>query len=185
MKPGMAMQLAHALAWLRYLAGLLAWPGLLGLALAAAAAGIDLLATGRLVAQNDGLQQEVSRLRRQAAAAAPRELPASEIRSLAQLPGGSDLSPFVAAIHAGARQRQIVLEQGEYVWQEANATRAASYRMTFPARGSYPQVRGWAADLLARHPELVLEQFDFRRDSIASQVVEARVRFALRMEKAA
>jgi len=53
--------------------------------------------------------------------------------------------------------------------------------MSFPASGTYPQLRAWANDILMHHPELVLEQFDFRRDSIASQTVEARVRFAVRV----
>lgn len=186
MKPAIApvATLAHALDWLRYLAGRLGWVGMLGLALAATALGIDLLATSRMAAHSDMLQQDIARLRRQATAVADSGLPASETRKLAQLPDGSDLAPVVAAIHAGAHRRQIVLDQGEYVWQGATANRAASYRMLFPAKGSYPQLRGWAEDMLTQHPELVLEQFDFRRENIANPVVEARVRFAVRMEKA-
>lgn len=191
-----AARFAYGLAWMRYLAQRIGWPGVLGLALAVVAAGIDLLATGRLAEQNAKLVQGIARQRAQAARAAESALPV-HATLLAQLPGGSDLAPVVAAIHAGARQHQIALEQGEYVWQDGAANpsanssgnsaanpvakSAASYRMTFPASGTYPQLREWANDILMHHPELVLEQFDFRRDSIASQTVEARVRFAVRV----
>lgn len=195
-----AARFAYGLAWMRYLAQRIGWPGVLGLALAVVAAGIDLLATGRLAEQNAKLVQGIARQRAQAARAAENNLPV-HATLLAQLPGGSDLAPVIAAIHAGARQHQIALEQGEYVWQDGAANpsasssansatnasgnsvtkSAASYRMSFPASGTYPQLRAWANDILMHHPELVLEQFDFRRDSIASQTVEARVRFAVRV----
>jgi hypothetical protein len=187
-----AARFAYGLAWMRYLAQRIGWPGVLGLALAVVAAGIDLLATGRLAEQNAKLAQGIARQRAQAARAAENNLPV-HATLLAQLPGGSDLAPVIAAIHAGARQHQIALEQGEYVWQDGAANSvtssvansvtksAASYRMSFPASGTYPQLRAWANDILMHHPELVLEQFDFRRDSIASQTVEARVRFAVRV----
>lgn len=191
-----AARFAYGLAWMRYLAQRIGWPGVLGLALAVAAAGIDLLATGRLAEQNAKLVQGIARQRAQAARAAESALPV-HATLLAQLPGGSNLAPVIAAIHAGARQHQIALEQGEYVWQDGAANpaanssgnlaanpvakSAASYRMSFPASGTYPQLRAWTNDILMHHPELVLEQFDFRRDNIASQTVEARVRFAVRV----
>lgn len=170
------------LAWARYFGGRLGWAGLLGLVLAIVALAIDLFATGDIAGQNAGLQRQVERKRREAAHVATAELPASDRAALARLPGGGDLVPLVAAIHAGAQQRGITLDQGEYLWQDATAARPARYRMSFPARGSYPQLRDWAADLLARQPQLALEQFDFRRDGIGSPVVEARVRFAVRVE---
>jgi hypothetical protein len=178
------MNFVRILAWLHYLAARLAWPGIIGLALAIAALGVDVAAIARVQRQNDGLRDEVGRLGKQSAAAA-RLLTAADARSLERLPGGSDLAPLVAAVHASARQRNIVLEQGEYVWQDGNAGRGTSYRMSFPARGTYPELRGWIADMLARHPQLQLEQFDVRRESIVSHVVDARVRLKLRMEKSA
>ena len=185
MKPAIthAARLAYTLAWSRYLIDRIGWPGLLGMLLAVLAIGTELLVTQPIVRQNEGLQQDLVRLQQQALDSSASVLPDSETRSLAHLPGGDDLIPVVAAIHAGAQQHQIALEQGEYIWQEANKTRAASYRMTFPARGPYPQLRDWVASVLARYPALVLEQFDFRRDSIASPSIEARVRFAVRLGK--
>lgn len=181
--PTPAARLAHGLAWSRYLADRSGWPGLLGMLLAVLAIGIDVLLAQPIASQNDELQQDLARLQQQATASAASGLPEDEAHRLAHLPGGDDLIPVVAAIHAGARQHQVALEQGEYVWQEASPTRAASYRMTFPARGPYPQLRDWVAGVQARYPALVLEQFDFRRDSIASQSVEAHVRFAIRLGK--
>lgn len=168
------------LAWGHYFFRRLGWPGLLGLALALAAAATHLVGVVPIQEHNDQLRMEADRLR-QLAAVQPETLPPAEIRTLAALPSGDELMPLVAAVHAGARRRQVVLDQGEYLWQGDAGTRTGRYRMTFPARGSYPQLRGWAADVLAEWPALALDEFDFRRDNIGSESVQAQVRFTVRV----
>lgn len=172
------MNAAIALAWMRYLGERLGWPGLLGIVLALAAVAADIHFAAELEERNAALQSAIAQWRTRLAAQ-PVDLPAAESRALSQLPGGSDLAPFVSTVHAKARDRKIALEQGEYVWQGESGKRAARYRMQFPVRGSYPQLRGWAADVLSAQPELVLEEFSFRRDEIGSEMVDARVRFAV------
>lgn len=174
------MNAALGIAWLRHFGERLGWPGLLGLALLAGAGVIELGAVAQLKEGNAGLAEQVAQLRARAAARAAAPPPVSG--ALADLPGSHALAPVVAAVHAGARRRQVALDQGEYVWQREAGSRFARYRMIFPARGGYPQLRGWVADMLAAHPELTLEEFNFRRENIGSEIVEARVRFVLRVE---
>jgi hypothetical protein len=169
-------------AWLRYIADRLAWPGLLGIALAIGASGVELASVAPIEESNSQLRVELAQ-QREKLAAAPEDLPAVETRSLAVLAGGAELVPLVSAVHASARRRQVALDQGEYALQREGGTHTARYLMVFPAHGTYPQLRGWAADVIARRPELVLEEFDFRRENIGSEQVEARVRFSARVEE--
>ncbi len=170
-----------ALAWLRYGAERLGWPGQLGLALGAAALAAWLAMVIPLEAENAERRASMAELRARIESQ-PDVVPAAEVRTLAALPGGNALLPLVAAVHAGARQQRIALELGEYVWQRESGNRPARYRMTFPARGSYMNLRGWTAALLAARPELVLEEFDLRRDNIGSESLDARVQFSVRVE---
>lgn len=171
------MNLQRVLAWPRYLARRLAWPGLLGLALLVAGMIVDLVVVADLRASNGELRADIAHQRERLAAQSAVPLPVTESRKLEDLPGGGELAPVVAAAHSSARRRLVAIDQGEYAWQRDPRGRTARYRMTFPARGSYPQLRGWAADLLAQRPELTLEEFNFRRENIGSEQIEARVRF--------
>lgn len=174
------MNAALVLAWGRYHATRLAWPGLLGLVLLLGAAAAQLAGVMPLQRSNEDLRLEVEQLRERAAVQAD-AVPAVDVRSLAALPSGDELVPLVASVHDLARRRQVALDLGEYAWQAEAGGRGGRYRMTFPARGGYPQLRGWAADVLAEWPALVLEEFDFRRDKIDNENVEAQVRFSIRV----
>lgn len=169
-----------ALAWLRYGAERLGWPGLLGLALGSAAAITWLAVVVPLEADNAKQRDNIADLRARIESK-PDIVPAAEARTLAALPGGNALLPLVAAVHAGARQQGVALELGEYVWQNGSGTRPARYRMIFPARGSYPKLRNWTAGVLAARPDLVLEEFDLRRENIGSESLDTRVQFSVRV----
>jgi hypothetical protein len=170
-----------ALDWLRHGAERLGWPGLLGLVLGSAAVTVWLAVVVPLAADNAEKRASIVVLRAQFEAQ-PEIVPAAEARNLAGLPGGHALLPLVAAVHAGARQQHIALELGEYVWQQENGNRPARYRMIFPARGSYANLRGWTTALLAARPELVLEEFNLRRENIGSEMLDTRVQFSVRLE---
>lgn len=171
------------LAWLRYGADRLGWPGLLGLALGGAALATWLIVIAPLDAGNAARRDKLATLRARLAVQ-PDIIPAADARVVVGLPGGNALLPLVAAVHAGARAQNVALEQGEYIWQRGTGDRSAHYRMNFPARGSYAGLRGWTATLLAARPELILEKFDLRRENIGSAAVEARVQFSVRLEGA-
>jgi len=178
---GAATNAQLALGWLRYGAERLGWPGLLGLALGGAAAITWLAVVIPLEADNAERRDSIAALRAKLEAQ-PEIVPAAEARNLAGLPGGNALLPLVAAVHAGARRQNIALELGEYIWQRESGNRPARYRMIFPARGSYGDLRNWTIGLLAARPELVLEEFDLRRENIGSATLDARVQFSVRLE---
>lgn len=173
------MSAALWLAWGRHAVERLSWPGLIGLALVVGALAVQVGGTNQMVERNEELQQTIDRLL-QRNSSETETLPAVEVHALAALPSGDELVPLVAAVHAGARRRQVALEQGEYLWQPEPGS-GGRYRLSFPARGSYPQLRGWVADLLGLWPSLSLEEFDLRRDNVASETVEAQVRFTVRV----
>lgn len=168
------------LGWGRYYAARLAWPGLLGLGLMLGAAAIQMAGVMPTEERNEALRLATERLRERTAVQAE-ALPAVDVHRLAALPSGDELVPLVASVHALAHGRQVSLDQGEYSWQGDAGGRSGRYRMSFPARGRYPQLRGWAADVLAEWPALALEEFDFRRDTIGNENVEAQVRFSVRV----
>ncbi len=175
------MKAALASAWLRHLAERLSWPGVAGLILCAAALA-GAVAIQPREADNVELRERITAMRSRLAERSA-AVPQTEAHALARLPGGEALLPLVAAIHGGARQHRIALDQGEYVWQREAGGQAARYRISFPARGTYPQLRGWIAALVTAWPGLVLEEFDLRREDIGSATVEARVRLVLRTEE--
>jgi hypothetical protein len=174
------MRLARLRDWLRFLADRLGLPGLIGLALAIAAALTLALLPG-LDAERQRLEKRIAAVRD---AAPPAGVEPGKAQALALLPAGHDLAPLVAAIHEGARRHRIRLQQGEYAWH-ADAGGSGRYRMVFPAQGTYPQLRRWTEDVLAAQPGLAVEQLDFWRQTIASTSVEVRVRFAVRTERKA
>jgi hypothetical protein len=171
---------ALLLAWGRYHATRLDWPGLLGIVLLLGAVAVQLAGVMPMRQDNENLRLETERLRERAAVQAD-AVPTVDLRTLAALPSGDELVPLISSVHALARRRQVSLDQGEYAWQADAGGRSGRYRMSFPARGGYPQLRGWAADVLAEWPALVLEEFDFRRDKIGNDIVEAQVRFSIRV----
>jgi len=126
-----AARFAYGFAWMRYLAQRIGWPGVLGLALAVVAAGIDLLATGRLAEQNAKLAQGIARQRAQAARAAENNLPV-HATLLAQLPGGSDLAPVIAAIHAAPASTRLPSSRANMSGRTAPPTRLPTHLQTQP-----------------------------------------------------
>jgi hypothetical protein len=168
------------LAWSRYYSTRLAWPGLLGFVLLLGAAAVQVAGVVPMRQRNESLRLEGERLRERVAVQAE-ALPPIDVHTLATLPNGDALIPLVASVHALAGRRQVSLEQGEYAWQADSGGHTGRYRMTFPARGRYPQLRGWAADVMAEWPALALDEFDVRRDTIGNENIEAQVRFSVRV----
>ena len=57
-------------------------------------------------------------------------------------------------------------------------------RITLPVKGSYPQIRRFAAAAMAALPTLSLQSAQLRRDKIGDDRVEGRLVFVLFMEHA-
>lgn len=89
---------------------------------------------------------------------------------------------WLRRIYAAAESRGVVLQSGEYRLSRGAGERLARYEITLPLKGSYTQVRGFVADVLAAVPAAVLEEVNLRREGIDSARLDARVRFTLYLE---
>jgi Tfp pilus assembly protein PilO len=86
---------------------------------------------------------------------------------------------WLARIFAAAAANGIVLESGEYKLDRKAAERLARYEILLPIKGTYAQVRGFVAQVLATVPAVVLEEVNLRRENVQSPRLDARVRFTL------
>lgn len=85
----------------------------------------------------------------------------------------------LALIQWSASEESLALPQGEYRLIPARDGKLARYELTFPMRGSYPQLRRFIARALGNVPSLALEGITFSRKSVADTMVDAQVRMVL------
>ncbi|AXS80142.1 hypothetical protein [Dechloromonas sp. HYN0024] len=175
MKPGNSL----ALLWprVRFHGLAMGWPALLGLALAAGAVALELMVVDDLDARIEKLQQSRSSLRKKLVAASSQ----SEIRGLlvSELVDVNAIDSVIAGVHTAARNSGVRLEQGDYKLQPEPDTRLLHYRIAFPAKGDYLQLRRWLDEAIEAQPGLMVEEFSLRRDDIGNDMLEARVSLGL------
>jgi Tfp pilus assembly protein PilO len=94
-------------------------------------------------------------------------------------PDSATTPELLKRINAAAESKGIVLESGEYRMQRTEGTRLGRYEITLPVKGSYAQIRGFVAAVLAAVPAAVLEDVNLRRENVGSARLEARVRFTV------
>ena len=94
-------------------------------------------------------------------------------------PSAASTPELLRKINAAAEAKGIELQSGEYRMQHSAGAPLARYEITLPIKGSYVQIRGFVADVLAAIPAAVLEDVNLRRDSVGNAQIEARVRFTV------
>jgi len=109
-------------------------------------------------------------------AAAPEEQLAT---FYAFFPREASTPQWLARIYAAAAAKGIALESGEYKLERKTGERLARYEILLPLKGSYAQIRGFVAEVLATVPAAVLEEVNLRRENVQSRRLDARVRFTL------
>jgi hypothetical protein len=77
-----------------------------------------------------------------------------------------------------ARAADLDLAQGEYRL-ERGAAGLASYRVTLPVRGSYPQIRDFLASVLRKIPTASVDTLRFERKKANDARLEAQIRLTL------
>lgn len=92
-----------------------------------------------------------------------------------QLPTAAELTRFVDAVHTLAARRGAAVARTEYRVQPSLQGRALRYQLVLPARGTYPQLRGWLDAVLAEHPTASLEELQMVRSTEGQSVLDARV----------
>ncbi|MBA2961847.1 MULTISPECIES: pilus assembly protein PilO [Ramlibacter] len=163
----------------------LRWPGAAGALLAAASlawtGAVLLPAQARLAAG----QEQLARAERRAAAvrsglaSAPQSAATRRKLFYGALPAMTELTQNIDRIYAAAATEQLSLVRGEYMGAEIPAAGLVRYKIVLPLKGTYPQVRRFAAACATGVPGLSLDDLSLQRQSIADAKVDARVQMSI------
>jgi hypothetical protein len=168
----------------------LGWPGLAGLALLAAAAVLWLGAQRPDENRAGQLRADVADLRARLRSAGEAgedgrsRPPATRAAQLATFygffPVVGSLPDWLAVLNTAAAKNGLVLESGDYALVQARGEqRLARYEMTLPVKGSWPQLRGFVAEVMEQIPAAALEDLALRREAVGTEQVEAKLKFVL------
>lgn len=162
---------------------LLAWPGLLGLALLLLAAGIFLYQVQPKTARLTQLKQDSAslklRIEKIAKSGIPETSDQDELNKFYGYFSGTSLSEWLNKLYAAAAAQQLVLEQGEYRISPSKNGKLARYQITFPIKGNYLQIRQFVAQALTDVPIAALDEISFKREAIGATEVETRIKLTL------
>lgn len=159
--------------------------GVFGIGLLAFAAGLRFTVLEPMGGEIASLQEEASALRERLSAAdiSAAERPLTHDEKLKQFygffPPPATARELLGRIFSAAQARRLVLKAGEYRMQEEPGFRLARYQVLFPVAGNYRDVRGFADDVLKTVPTAALDEIAFKRDSVGSTTVEARIRITM------
>ena len=98
-------------------------------------------------------------------------------------PKGATIPDWLSKIYTIADQQKLDLEVGEYSLTQAKSGRLDQFRIVFPVKGSYPQIRKFIGAALATAPALALDSLSLKRDKVGDGSVDARIVFLLYLEK--
>lgn len=159
--------------------------GVLGIGVLVACAGFHFSAL--VPAQRELVQQRqaLERMRertpyRPVSAAGPQE---DLHRFYGLFPPAGALTDEVERVHRLARRAGLELAQGEYRLESAPAG-LRPYRITLPVRGTYPQVRDFAAAVLREVPTASLDAVRFERKRAADAELDAQLRITIYVQPA-
>lgn len=167
----------------------LGWRGLAGLALLAAAAVLWLGAQRPDQRRVHELRADVAEMRVRLRSAGPAGTPADAGRTIPRasraeqlatfhefFPSVASLPDWLAVLNTAASRNGLLLENGEYALVAPQAgERLARYEMSLPVKGTWPQLRGFVADLLDRIPAAALQDVTIERESVGAPRVEAKL----------
>jgi hypothetical protein len=100
------------------------------------------------------------------------------------LPPQPAAAQWLDRIYAAADKEKIILLRGEYGLVIEPETGVARYRILFPVKGSYAQIRGFVGAALDAVPALALDDISFERQKISEGLLDAKVRMTLYLKKA-
>lgn len=114
--------------------------------------------------------------------AGPQPVSLDEERFLAfrgRLADDADRTELLKVLFVEAGKAGIPLQQGDYSLVPDAEGEYSKLQISLPVKGTYPQIRAYLHALLEKLPALSLDEISFRRDSIKSTTVEARLRLTL------
>jgi len=160
----------------------LGWPGVVGLGLVAFAGGLYVSTVQPGLERVQQLQSEVSRLEGRSVSAAE-DAPVTRRERLDAFyeffPPAGRTSESLGKIFRAASEQGLSLEKGEYRILRDSTAGLGQFQLTFPLRGTYPQVRRFVAAARRAVPNLSLDSIEFERSKVGDAVVNVKVTFVM------
>ena len=170
----------------------LGWQGLSGLTLIIAALVFASIAYTSANNRSERLERQLveasARLKQAEADPATRKptTPTEQLLAFYQeFPKGASVPDWLEKIYAIADEQKLALDVGEYTLSKAQAGRLDQFRIAFPLKGTYPQIRKFITAALSTAPALALDGLYLKRDKVSEATVDARIVFLLYLEKGA
>jgi len=115
---------------------------------------------------------------------APMALPAAEsalhyeaFREM--LTDEKEVLPRIKAVLDLAVAHRLISTRAEYVRSVNANAQAETLQMTLPVKGRYIDLRRWIEDILRRYANVAVNELAFKRDEVAVNQVEAKVRLTI------
>jgi Tfp pilus assembly protein PilO len=97
----------------------------------------------------------------------------------AALPSRNAIPENLKRIFRAADKNALVLNVGEYTQVQVSNERIGRYRVTFPVKGSFPQILLFIDKVLRENATIALESAAFKRDKVDDAAVEAKLVFLI------
>jgi hypothetical protein len=154
--------------------------GTVGLALLMVAAGLLLSTLLPLRRHVDELQQQVQQASVDSPVPSAIPAPGEDLKVFMRaLPRRGELPTVVATVVQQAQDAHLDLVTGRYELAAGQTRRIGQYRLTFPVKGTYPELRSFIERALLAAPALALESLRMQREDIAQEAVTAEVAFVI------
>jgi hypothetical protein len=102
-----------------------------------------------------------------------------------QVLGAEDMTEqYLKQIFALAAQQRIELKQGEYELIPDAQRQYRRYQVTLPVQADYSSVRRLTQAILLALPFASLDELQFRRGSVSTKIIEAKIRLTLYLKPA-
>jgi len=86
---------------------------------------------------------------------------------------------LLGVVYDAARKESVYLAEGEYKYSRTKAGKLGMYEIDLPVKGSYVQIRKFIVKVLNAVPSAALEEVSFKRETVGSTEIEAKIRFTL------
>ena len=90
-----------------------------------------------------------------------------------------DKNDWLTKIYSAAEHQKLVLETGEYRFITDQNKKLSRYQIILPIKGTYPQIRKFADEILTEVPIAAIDDISFKRESIVATTLDARIKLTL------
>ena len=163
----------------------LGWPGIAGLLLIVATAGVYFAGIRAGYGQLERLQREAesfNTLTINNVGAPQPSVPhhAAWLQRFYSLLPAKDTAPeALRSLFVAAQEQSLSVDQAEYKTKVEKQGRMTAYEIGLPLQGSYVQIRKFIGEVLERIPAMSLDELVIKRESTTDTGVTASIRFTL------